>query len=252
MGFRLRVFSIHLLASSVILSFVMASFYFGWYSWPAWYLEGTEKIIGLMVIVDLVVGPLATLLVSNPNKERYLLRLDWGVIVVLQITALAYGSLTLWQGRPLFYAFSVNQMELVTASQFDAESLRIAREKSASIIPSWSSLPKWIWAPLPDDPKEAEKIVLSAILEGKDVTGMPQHFFPWLDGLNDLQSKLHSIPELRERLKLDDAAHANLLHKLGQDEATVGWLLIQGGKREGVMIFERASGKPVEFLSVPL
>jgi hypothetical protein len=251
MIFRLRLFTIHLAASSMVLLLLLGAIYLGWYAWPAWYLEGSERIVGLVVLVDLLLGPLATLLVSNPRKARHLLRMNLTVIILIQLAALSYGTWTLWQARPLYYAFSVNQIELVTAAQFDEESLKIAHQKSATIIPSWSSLPQWIWAPLPDDPKEAETIVLSAITTGEDVTGMPQHFFPWTEGLGDLRRQLQPMPELRENLKLDEAAYTALINSFGKDEAKVGWILIQGGKREGVMMFERETGEYLRFLPMP-
>lgn len=248
MNFRLGVFFTHLLASSVVLALVLGGLYLGWYFWPGWYLTEADNIVGLVVLIDLLIGPLATLLVSSPNKARHTLRLDWSVIVVIQIAALLFGSWTLWQGRPMFYTFSLDRIELVTAAQFDEESMTRAREKSARIMPSWSSLPQWVWAPLPENEEEATAIIYSAITEGKDVTSMPEHFRPWADGLPKLREQLQPMSGLREKLKLNDAAYANLLHELAQDEAAVGWLLTQGSKREGVMIFARANGDYLRFL----
>jgi hypothetical protein len=180
-----------------------------------------------------------------------LLRLDWSIIVLVQVAALAYGSWTLWQGRPLFYVFSQDRMELVEAAQFDDERMKRAHEKSAKIMPSWSSLPQWVWAPLPEDNDEVAAIVYSALTEGKDVTSMPEHFHPWADGLPALRAQLQPLPELREKLSLDGAAYAVFIHSLGKDEAKLGWLLIQGGKREGVMVFERETGEYLRFLPMP-
>ncbi|MDD2893202.1 MAG: hypothetical protein PHF20_04670 [Halothiobacillaceae bacterium] len=251
MSFRLRMFFFHLSATSVVLTLVLGSLYLGWYSWPGWYLTGADGIVGLLVLIDLLVGSFATLLVSNPTKARHLLRLDWSVIVLVQVAALMFGSWTLWQGRPLFYVFSLDRIELATAAQFDEENMTRAREKSAKIMPSWSSVPQWVWAPLPENEEEATAIIYSAITEGKDVTSMPEYFRPWADGLPKLRERLQPMSGLREKLKLDDTAYTNLLHELGENEAALGWLLIQGGKREGVMIFTRANGGYLRFLSMP-
>jgi hypothetical protein len=241
----------HLLFTGFALILVLGGLYLGWYAWPVWHLEGAEKVVGLVVLIALVIGPLATLMVSSPKKAQHLLRLDWTVIAVVQIAALAYGSWTLWQGRPLFYAFSVNQMELVSAAQFDNESMTRAQEKSAKIMPSWSSLPQWVWAPLPENEQEATDIIYSAITSGKDVTSMPEHFRPWAEGLPALRTQLQPMPELREKLNLNAGAYTALINSLGKDEAKVGWILIQGGKREGVMMFERETGEYLRFLPMP-
>ena len=97
-------------------------------------------------------GPLATLVVANPEKPRRELARDISLIVLVQLAALGYGAHTLWQGRPLFYAFSLDRIEIVTGSDFDDEVIETARKQGAAIIPDWSSRPRWIWAPLPDDP----------------------------------------------------------------------------------------------------
>ena len=43
MRFRLRFFGLHLVASVVVLTLVLGSFYLGWYRWPGWYLAATAK-----------------------------------------------------------------------------------------------------------------------------------------------------------------------------------------------------------------
>jgi hypothetical protein len=59
-------------------------------------------------------------------------------------------------------------------------------------------LPRWIWAPLPQDSEETKKIVTSAVMGGDDVISMPRYFKRWDDGL----------PSLREQLKkVDDVAY---------------------------------------------
>ena len=88
----------------------------------------------------------------------------------MQLAALIYGAATLWQGRPLYYTFSVNRLEMVQASDIDADEIALARRQNPAFAPHWYSLPRWVWAPLPDDPDEAAKIVHSASFgSGEDV-----------------------------------------------------------------------------------
>ena len=249
MNFRLKAFGIHLFASAIVLSLTMGVLYLGWYAWPSWYLLGAGTIVGLIVLVDLGLGPLATLLVANPTKPRAELRRDIGLIALIQIAALVYGVMTLWQGRPLYYALTLDRIELVTAANFDQNGLDQATRKGAQIIPSWSTLPTWIWAPLPDDPKQSEAIIAAAISGGNDVTSMPELFRPWDEGIASLRNLLHPMPTLKAKNGLDESAYKQLMDRLGKTESDYGWLLLQGGRHDGTMVFERGSGKPVLFLT---
>src|SRR5690348_14097091 len=127
MKFRLSAFALHLLGSAGALSLVLGLLWMGWYRWPGWYLCGALHIVGLVILVDLIVGPTLTLVVASPTKTTRGLARDIGIIVAVQLTALIYGAVTLWGGRPLYYTFSANRLETVQASDIDADEAVLAR-----------------------------------------------------------------------------------------------------------------------------
>lgn len=248
MSFRFKAFGLHLLASILVLALMFGLLYFGWYAWPGWYLAGAATVVGLIVLVDVWLGPLVTLLIANPTKPHTELRRDITLIVLMQVAALVLGVATLWQGRPLFYALTLDRVELITAADIDNQGLEQAAQKGAKIMPTWASLPQWIWAPLPDNPKESEVIVMSAINSGRDIITMPEYFRPWVEGIGALQKMLHPMPALKAPRGLDEAEYKKLLARLGGMESDFGWLLMQGPRYDGSMVFERASGRPVLFV----
>jgi hypothetical protein len=115
------------------------------------------------------------------------------MIVAVQLVALVYGTVSLWHGRPLYYAFSENVLQMVQAYDIDDQELALARQQKAELAPHWYSLPRWIWAPLPQNPNEREKIVTSAIVGGDDVISMPRYFKPWEQGLPALRTQLKKV-----------------------------------------------------------
>jgi hypothetical protein len=118
--------------------------------------------------------------------------------VAIQLAALTYGTISLWNGRPLYYAYSETVLQLVQAYDINAEQAAAGRQQNPEFAPHWYSLPRWIWAPLPQDSDTREKIVTSAITGGDDVISMPQYFKSWEQG----------VPELRKNLKrVDDVAY---------------------------------------------
>jgi hypothetical protein len=193
MRFRLKALGLHLLASTVALSSILGTLYFGWYRWPGWHLADVAHVVIILAGVDIVIGPLLTFVIARSSKPRRELTRDIAMIVVVQLSALIYGAVSLWHGRPLYYAFSENVLQLVQAYDIDADEVALARQQKTELAPHWYSLPRWIWAPLPQDPREREKIVTSAIGGGDDVISMPRYFKPWEQGLPVLRTQLKKV-----------------------------------------------------------
>ncbi len=193
MRFRLKALVLHLLASTVALSSILGTLYFGWHRWPGWHLADVAHVVMVMAGVDIVIGPLLTFVIARSSKPRRELTRDIAMIVVVQLSALIYGAVSLWHGRPLYYAFSENVLQLVQAYDIDADEVALARQQRTELAPHWYSLPRWIWAPLPQDPRAREKIVTSAIGGGDDVISMPRYFKPWEQGLPALRTQLKKV-----------------------------------------------------------
>jgi hypothetical protein len=195
MHFRLKLFSLHLLSSATVLTLILGALYFGWYRWPGWYLTGVTQVILVMVCVDVVLGPTLTLIIASPKKARRELARDIGIIVAVQLCALTYGSVQLWNGRALYYVFSENALSVVQAYDINDQDADLGRQQNAEFAPHWYSLPRWVWVPLPQDPKERQALV-SGTGSGAAIISMPKYYKPWEQGL----------PALRDQLsKLDDS-----------------------------------------------
>jgi hypothetical protein len=202
MKFRLQAFALHLAGSAVVITLVLGTLYLGWYRWPGWYLSGALAVAPILAGVDVTLGPLITLLIASPRKPRRSLARDVSIIVAVQVAALAYGAATLWQGRPLYYAFSVDRLQLVQASDLNAQEIAQARRENPAFAPYWYARPRWVWAPLPEDPELRAQIVRAAIQGGDDVIQMPRLFRSWERGLPELQAHLQTVdgqPDIRLR-----------------------------------------------------
>jgi hypothetical protein len=194
--FRLRALGTHLAASAVVLGVILGVLYFGWYQWPGWFLADASKVIVIMAAVDVVVGPLLTFVIASAAKPRRVLARDVSVIVAVQLAALSYGAVQLWNGRPLYYAFSENVLQTIQAYDIPAEQAAVGRENNSALAPHWYSTTRWIWAPLPADPKERDKIVEAAKGGGDDVISMPRYYQNWEAGLPALKAQLRKVDEV--------------------------------------------------------
>jgi hypothetical protein len=239
MNFRLKAFTLHLAASTCALTLILGGLYFGWYRWPGWYLTGVLRVLIIVGVVDLVVGPTLTLIVANPKKPRRALARDIMMIVTVQIAALIYGSATLWQGRPLYYTFSADSLEMVQASDIDAKEIRLAREQNPTLAPHWYSRPRWIWAPLPDNPDEAAKIVNSKVFgTGEDVVDMPRYFRPWVECTMQLRDHLRPVSEIRYLSKFEKTSLTQRFTRLGLASDQRNAMIMWGGGNRLLAVFD--------------
>ena len=236
---RLKAFGLHLLGSATVLTLVLGALWLGWYRWPGWYLSSVLHVVGIVVMVDLVMGPTLTLIVASPGKLRRILARDVAVIVTVQLAALVYGTVTLWSGRPLYYAFSVNSLDCVQASDIDMSEATAALRQNPTLAPHWYSLPRWIWAPLPDDPDEAVHIVNGATFgTGKDVVDMPRYFKPWRQGLPKLREQLSRLDDITFLNKAEKKSLHTRLSARGFAPEQRNALIMWGGSRSLLAIFD--------------
>jgi hypothetical protein len=234
MRFRLKAFSLHLLVSTSVLTLVLGALYVGWYRYPAWYLTDAAHIVALVAAVDLALGPTLTLIVAHPQKARRVLARDILAIVAVQAVALVYGAFTLWYGRPLYYAFSVDRLELVQASDLKTR----AEDENSEFAPHWYSRPRWIWAPLPENPDEARKIVQSAVFGGDDVVQMPRYFRSWGRGLEELRKKLSAVDEWQYFSRVEKQALRTRMAQLGIPVDRRNTLILWSGSRRVLVVFD--------------
>jgi hypothetical protein len=236
---RLRFFALHLLGSASVLTLVLGGLYLGWYRWPGWYLSSALHIVGIVVLVDLVVGPTLTLIVANPRKPRRMLARDIAMIVTVQIVALIYGAATLWGGRPLYYTFSSDRLEFVQASDLQSDEIAVARRENPSLAPHWYSLPRWVWAPLPDDSDKAMQIVQGSVFgSGKDVIDMPRYFKPWEAGVPKLSAQLMRLDDIRYFSKKEKQSLRTLLEQQGLAPDKRNALTMWGAGRRVLAVFD--------------
>jgi hypothetical protein len=242
MRFRLRYFAYHLLMSALALGVLLAVLYGGWYAWPGWYLSGAELIAGLLVIVDLGVGPVATLIVANPGKPRQELTRDIALIVVLQAVALAYGTHALWAGRPLFYALSGDRFELITAAAIADHDLAAGSPGKPRAAIGWSSRPQWVWAKLPDEPERAKEALRQMLEFGKDIAALPQYYQPISEAAGALRAAARPLASM----SLSPAQRGRLT-ELGFTPEAAALVPLEGRTRSGAMLVDHTSGKLLEF-----
>jgi hypothetical protein len=246
MLFRFKAFGGHLLASATVLSVVLGTLYLGWYHWPGWYLSGVTSVVPLLAGVDLALGPLLTFVIANAKKPRRELARDVSVIAAVQLIALIYGATQLWNGRPMYYAFSGKELSVVQGYDLDPIEAAAARDKDLPLAPHWYSLPRWIYAPAPDDAAGAEK-TRTALTRGFDPTGMATYFQPWQAGLPTLRARLVKVGDSGYFSYAERKILAERMRAAGFDPEVANALPFTGRRRPLLAVFDP---KSLRFLAI--
>src|ERR1700732_2124982 len=241
MRFRLTAFGLHLVGSATALTLVFGGLYIAWYRWPGWYLADAAHCAALVLLVALAWGPLVTLLIASPRKPLRALARDIGVVVVIQMTALIYGAVTLWHGRPLYYTFSVDCLEMVQASELDQKEIAAARRQNPHFLPRWYSLPQWIWVPLPENRDEAARIVTGSLFGSSDVIQMPRYYRPWQEALPSLAKQLRPVDQAPGFSATEKATLKTRMARLGLASDQPSTLIMWGRGRPLLAVFDRTS-----------
>ena len=99
-----------------------------WYPSPWRQLLGVAGVFGLVVGVDLVCGPLLTLVLASPKKSRKERWVDLSLVGTIQLVALAYGLWAVFAARPVALVFEVDRLTIVSANEVQIDRLSSAPE----------------------------------------------------------------------------------------------------------------------------
>lgn len=168
---RWQAAGIHL-GFSIALALAAAILLFGvWYPQPYTAAAGADRLIMLLIGIDLVVGPLLTLIVYRHGKKG--MAFDIGFIASVQFAALVYGMLVIAESRPVYVVVARDMAYLTMASALSDEDLAAARDERFRHR-SWTG-PVLVAAPPPETPQERSALLDSG-LAGKDIDRLPKHY----------------------------------------------------------------------------
>jgi len=126
--FALRWAIGHLAISTAVVALAALLVFGVWYPSPWRQLLGVAGVFGLVVGVDLVCGPLLTLVLASPKKSRKERWVDLTLVGAIQLIALAYGLWSVFGARPVALVFEVDRLTIVSANEVQAEQLSAAPE----------------------------------------------------------------------------------------------------------------------------
>jgi hypothetical protein len=239
---RWKAAGLHLACSALIGLIVLAVITQWWIPAPYFQALGTTRLILLILAVDVVLGPLLTLVVFNPTKPE--LKRDLGIIAIIQVCAFSYGIYAATQARPVYLTMAVDRFEIVTRAEVDADELKSAPEALRDL--PWGQ-PQLAWAKQPDDPKEREALMFSAVQAGIDLKHFLRHYQPFEQAQGLVQQKAKPLIELQSFNSRE--AVQPLLDRYSSRPEVV-YLPVQGKQRDLVAIVDSKAMHLIEVLEL--
>jgi len=242
---RWQASALHLALSAAIAVLVVTLMLLVWYPRQYFTAMGGDTLILILIGVDVVVGPLITLIIFDPRKKG--LRFDLAVIAALQLAALAYGGNVMFAARPVYNVFVVDRFEVIAANAVDAESLAKAGAEFRTLPLTG---PKIIAVRQPDDAQRLADIVVSAMNGGPDLANLPELYVPYVQFRQDAAKSARPLADLAKRQPQEAGAIRAFVAASGRAEDAMGFLPMKARNQDMAVIVDNKSGEMVGILPV--
>jgi hypothetical protein len=241
---KLRAFAIHLAASTTIFLVFLGIMFFIWYPTPYFEVDGGWKVLRVLVGVDVVLGPLLTLILFKPGKPG--LKFDMSCIVLMQLSALLYGGTITYQQRPAFVVFGVDRFTSIPAAEVEFDKLKYPElKRSVSLGPVLAK------AHFPEDPKARQELMFGVVFGGeKDIEFRPELYEPYQPDPQELRT--HSLDLTRITALSPEAKETvdRFIARQGGRLEDYLYLPLQGKNKDIVMVLSPQTGMPTGAISI--
>jgi hypothetical protein len=211
MNVRLKAGCWHLLLSMCVAGAAAAVVFCVWYPYPYREISGGRELFLLLVGVDVVLGPLLTLIVFNPRKSWKELSLDLAVVAVFQVSALGYGLWTVASARPVHLVFEIDRFRVVHALDVPDELLKYVPD-GIDALP-WTGPTLLSVRPF-KNLQESSEMTLAA-LQGVSLAFRPDLWQSYAQGLKGVKSAAKPLPQLYRQFPQYEGVLTHAVHISG-------------------------------------
>lgn len=193
MSKRLKFFFSHLLLSFLVALFVIGLVFFIWYPSPFATAVGVTHIFLMLLVIDVILGPLLGLLVYKEGKKT--LKFDLSVIILIQISALCYGIYSIGQGRPLWIVYYVDGFELVRKNEMILGNIAQAAPQFQQV--SWTG-PQFAAVKLSVSPQQRQNDMFTEVFGGISIAQKPERYVPLDKVKKQIQQHAQNLDALNQ------------------------------------------------------
>jgi len=182
----------HLVPIVLVLVLIASVVVFAWYPYPYWHFGKSGKFALSLILTAGFAGPALTWVVYKKGKRG--LRFDLWVIAIVQLVAITWGTLSLYQNRPFWMVHTVDRFEVLSMREVDL---------------SWVTDPRFLDKPLtgpllllanmPADPVSYQNLLREIMFEGKpDIQFRPEFWSLYSEGKEIALQNSRPLVSLRD------------------------------------------------------
>ncbi|WP_180103518.1 TfpX/TfpZ family type IV pilin accessory protein [Acinetobacter sp. YH12134] len=193
MSKRLKFFLSHLSLSFLIALLVVGVVFFIWYPSPLATAVGVTHIFLMLLVIDVILGPLLGLLVYKEGKKT--LKFDLSVIILIQIVALCYGVYSIEQGRPAWLVYNVDRFELVRKNELVDSNIQQAQPQFQQA--SWLK-PQYVATEFAKDTQQRNDEMFAEVFSGISIAQRPERYVELTQAKTQIQQRVLPLNELEQ------------------------------------------------------
>ena len=241
---KLKAFSIHLFISATIVGIVFVLIFLFWYPRPYFEANGAWTVLRVLVMVDLVLGPLLTLVLFKRGKKG--LVLDMCIVAAIQLAALIYGVHVIFGERPYYLAFAVDRFEVIGKVEIDANKIKYPELK---IKPNQG--PILVYSDFPKDKKQRENFLFEVVIQGKpDLERRPEYYHPYLLNKDKVLQKAKPLSDLIRGETSNQKKIDKFLKRHSDTQESYLYLPLVGKNNDLALVLDKNSGLPVDGIAI--
>ena len=238
---RLTAFLIHFSISLVIFFILLYFILVQWYPQPLFSTDGGWHVIRIIAGVDLVLGPMLTLIIFKPGKPG--LKFDLIMIALVQTLALSWGIWNTYNERPAAVIYTIDFFTPVPAYQLAEHG--ITNKKLKEFGDSW---PIVIYSDIPKEKKF--EVIAQSMRAGKPIYLLSEYYTKFSKEQADilkessmnLEKYVEDKPELKKRYQ-----HALLTSTA---KTNVSYLALHSREKWVTVIFDLDSMKIIDTIDI--
>lgn len=235
---RWKAAGTHLALSILVIGSIALTAFLLWYPHKLYNVAGIDRILLIMLGIDLTAGPLLTLIVFRSGKPS--LKFDLTVIAIAQLAFLGYGLNTLWQGRPAFLVGTPETFTLVFASEINEADLAQAPKPEWRTLP-WNG-PHLVATTMPDSSEARRKIIEEFAAGGAGIERSPKYYL-------DFAVVAPQILANARALAPGNGVSDDEVRATDRARAQLRWMPIISRRASGTLLIDANTAMPLQTLA---
>jgi hypothetical protein len=241
---RARAASIHFGISLSIAGLAALLVFWLWYPYPYRELSGGRELFLIVVAVDVVLGPLLTLVIFNRAKPRAELRRDLAIVGLLQLAGLGYGLWTVALARPVHMVFEIDRFRVVHAVDVPEELMGRAPKEFQSL--PWTGPTLLAVRPFKDEREKYDATMVA--LRGIALSARPDLWQSYEAAKAEILKVAKPVAQLKSRFAAQAGEIDRLAKASGQASDGLLYVPMVGRKSFWTVLIDPATMRPVAFI----